>query len=1056
MSTRTAAVQIRATAQEAAPKAQPSFRDASGRMEQLFGYIWRRSRKEQIRVLAVVLASLPFYYASLDIPKLIVSDAIQGRAFAGRSTATLFRLVLPWNGAVLFDGFELDRTGYLFALSAVFLLLVLVNGAFKYLINMRKGALGERVLQTLRFELFKALVTGGAEDGRRMKASEAATIIKDEVEPIGGFVGDAFIQPLFLGGQALTALAFIFVQSLALGVCAAALVAVQALIIPRMRREQLRLSRLRQLKSRALAGSIGEVVDGLDEVRNHGAAPFEISRIGARLEDLFLIRYQLYGRKFAAKFANGLLAQFTPFLFYSLGGYFALRGDLAIGQLVAVIAAYRDLPPPVKELIDWDQQRLDVEVKFQQVLEQFSTAPARQAPAAPAASAAVPPDLSAGALAVRGVTVGLPGGDRSLEGVTLDLPLGAAIALCGPPEAVSALARVIAGRTPPAAGSVTVAGRPLEALGADALGRAFAYAGPDTAVFEGSFRDNLIYALRRRPLDGAPQAEWLDYAAAGVDGPASIDGAIGRALRAVDFEADVRRMGLGARIDDAALPALAARIVAARPLVAEQLRRGGGADLIERFDLARYCGHLTIRENLLFGPWDHDEEFEPALLGLLSVELARLGLREPLEDVGLGLAATLVEIFADLGPESRLFQRFSFVSSDALDDYRRGLARARAGRRTDEDRLAQLRLALRYSEPQHRLGLLGDDLMARILAARPAMARAAAAHGFTVTPYDPAAFSRGASIRDNLLFGRVISEAPSAEERLSAALDDALAQSGLDADILAIGLDQPVGHGGRRLYPAQRAALSLARCLLKRPSVLVIDGALSVFGDVQGARILASVREAMRGRTLVVTFGPGAEARTAGFDHVVELRAGRARVRSGSAAAQASAEPPAADALSEEVRALRAVPLLASLETARLKLLAFTGQRVAFAPGDVLMRQGDEAHDALVILSGQAEVSITGDGGPLSLGLTEPNAIVGEMGALTRSRRLATVAAVTPIRALKIRRDVLLELVLDYPDFGLKLLQAQIARAAEAESLLVARTDVAIKARRRASVRPPE
>jgi Asp-tRNA(Asn)/Glu-tRNA(Gln) amidotransferase A subunit family amidase len=36
------------------------------------------------------------------------------------------------------------------------------------------------------------------------------------------------------------------------------------------------------------------------------------------------------------------------------------------------------------------------------------------------------------------------------------------------------------------------------------------------------------------------------------------------------------------------------------------------------------------------------------------------------------------------------------------------------------------------------------------------------------------------------------------------------------------------------------------------------------------------------------------------------------------------------------------------------------------------------------------------------------------------------------------------------------VLQAQIARAAEAESLLVARTDVAIKARRRTSVRSPE
>ncbi|WP_460448517.1 cyclic nucleotide-binding domain-containing protein [Alsobacter sp. SYSU BS001988] len=1014
---------------------QPSFRDAAGRTERLFEYIWRRSRAEQVRVLLVVLASLPFYYASLDIPKQIVSNAIQGRAFAGRATAPLFRIVAPWNGAVLFEGFELDRTGYLFALSAVFLLLVLINGAFKYVINMRKGALGERVLQSLRFELFSALVAGGADDGRRMKASEAATIIKDEVEPIGGFVGDAFIQPLFLGGQALTALGFIFVQNLALGVCAATLVAVQALIIPRMRREQLRLSRLRQLKSRALAGSIGEVVEGLDEVRNHGAASFEMDRIATRLEDLFLIRYQLYGRKFAAKFANGLLAQLTPFLFYSLGGYFALRGDLAIGQLVAVIAAYRDLPPPVKELIDWDQQRLDVEVKFQQVLEQFSAAPVRFAPVA----WPVPPDLSAGSITVRGVTFDMSGGDRSLDGVTLELPLGAEVALCGPPEAASALARVIAGRIPPASGSVSVAGHPLEDLGTDLLGRAFAYAGQDTAIFEGSIRDNLIYALRRRPVERQPQAEWLDYAAAGVEGPGAIDAAIRVVLRAVDFEGDVRRLALGARVDDAATPELAARVVAARPLVAEQLRRSGAGDLIERFDGGRYCDHLTIRENLLFGPPPGGGELTPELLVALTGALERLRLRDGLEEVGLGLASTLVEVFAGLGPDSLLFQRFSFVSAAALDEYRRGIARARSGRRTQEDRLAQLRLALRYAEPQHRLGLLGDELKARILAARPAMAEAAAASGFPVTPYDPHAYSRGSSIRDNLLFGRVVSEAPSAEERLSAAVDAALAESGLDIAILAVGLDQPIGHGGRKLYPPQRAALSLARCLLKRPWVLVIDGALSAFGEAQGARILSSVREVMRGRTLVVSFGRGADPHAAGFEHVVELRAGRAKVRTGAAGPQ-PAEPPALDALSEEVRALRAVPLLASLETARLKLLAFTGQRVAFAPRDVLMRQGDEAHDALVILSGQAEVTIAGEGGPMSLGLTEPNAIVGEMGSLTRSRRLATVVAVSPIRALKIRRDVLLELVLEYPEFGLKLLQAQVARAAQAESLLVRAT----------------
>ncbi|TJV05010.1 MAG: ABC transporter ATP-binding protein, partial [Mesorhizobium sp.] len=42
------------------------------------------------------------------------------------------------------------------------------------------------------------------------------------------------------------------------------------------------------------------------------------------------------------------------------------------GQLVAVIGAYKDLPGPMKELIDWDQARQDIQVKYQQVVEQFT------------------------------------------------------------------------------------------------------------------------------------------------------------------------------------------------------------------------------------------------------------------------------------------------------------------------------------------------------------------------------------------------------------------------------------------------------------------------------------------------------------------------------------------------------------------------------------------------------------------------------------------------------------------------------------------------------------
>ena len=51
----------------------------------LFRYIWRHSRREQLVILAVVLASLPFYFLSLDLPRKIVNEAIQGKAFESGS-----------------------------------------------------------------------------------------------------------------------------------------------------------------------------------------------------------------------------------------------------------------------------------------------------------------------------------------------------------------------------------------------------------------------------------------------------------------------------------------------------------------------------------------------------------------------------------------------------------------------------------------------------------------------------------------------------------------------------------------------------------------------------------------------------------------------------------------------------------------------------------------------------------------------------------------------------------------------------------------------------------
>src|SRR3982751_627830 len=358
----------------------------------LFGFIIRYSRRDQLLIVPLVVASMVVYYLSLDLPKTIINQAIQGVSFPSPDSV---KHVL---------GFDLERIPYLFALSCLFLGLIVANGWLKFQINTMKGWMGERMLRRLRYALFDHILRFPLTRFRRVKSAEMATMIKDEVEPLGGFIGEALITPLFLGGQALTAMFFILYQQVALGMIALGVVLVQAVLIPRLRRRLLVLGRERQLTARALAGRIAECVDGAAEIHANDTSNYERAEISARLGRIFRIRFELYQRKFMVKFLNNFLAQVTPFLFYTVGGYFVIMGKLDIGALVAVIAAYKDLPTPVKELIDWDQQRMDVEIKYTQVVEQF--ADEEVAPAELQALALQPPALpSEGKLRVAGVTL---------------------------------------------------------------------------------------------------------------------------------------------------------------------------------------------------------------------------------------------------------------------------------------------------------------------------------------------------------------------------------------------------------------------------------------------------------------------------------------------------------------------------------------------------------------------------------------------------------------------------------------------------------------------------
>src|SRR5687767_11584048 len=452
----------------------------------LFGFIIRFSKRDQLLIVPLVLATMVVYYLSLDLPKTIINKAIQGGGFKQADTTTFF-------------GLDLGRLEYLLALSIIFLGLIVLQGWLKFQINTMKGWMGERMLRRLRYALYDYILRFPLARFRRVKAAEAATMIKDEVEPLGGFVGEALITPLFLGGQALTAMFFILYQHWALGLIALAVVGVQAVVIPKLRQRLLVLGRERQLTARALAGRIAETVDGAAEIHANGTSNYERAEISARLGRIFRIRFEFYQRKFLIKFLNNFLSQVTPFLFYTVGGYLVIVGRLDIGALVAVIAAYKDLPSPVKELIDWDQQRLDTEIKYQQVIEQFDDG--EIAPLEMQAMIESPQLPKDGRLRASNLSLLDESGARVVDNVSFEAASGEHIALVGKPgSGASELAQLLARLMPPSSGSIELGGIDLTRAPEAVTGRAIGYVGASAYLFPARVRDNVLYGLKHRPM----------------------------------------------------------------------------------------------------------------------------------------------------------------------------------------------------------------------------------------------------------------------------------------------------------------------------------------------------------------------------------------------------------------------------------------------------------------------------------------------------------------------------------------------------------------------------
>ena len=132
--------------------------------------------------------------------------------------------------------------------------------------------------------------------------------------------------------------------------------------------------------------------------------------------------------------------------------------------------------------------------------------------------------------------------------------------------------------------------------------------------------------------------------------------------------------------------------------------------------------------------------------------------------------------------------------------------------------------------------------------------------------------------------------------------------------------------------------------------------------------------------------------------------------------------------LEEDVELLRNIPLFAKIEPSKLKLLAFTSQRLTFNPGDSLFKQGDSGDALYVIMEGDADVLVDTPGGQITVATMGKNDFVGDIAVLCDVPRTATVTATSQLTTLRITKDLFFQLVCQFPQIAIEIMRVLARR----------------------------
>ncbi|UOA28757.1 ABC transporter transmembrane domain-containing protein [Pseudosulfitobacter sp. DSM 107133] len=972
----------------------------------LFSFIWKYSKREQVLLLLVTLVTFPFLYATLELPKRIINDAIGADS-----------------DVITYLGVDMPQVVFLLVLCGIYLVAVLVHGLLKMRLNTMKGIVSERMLRRLRYTLIARMMRFPRSYFRTTSQGELVSMVTSEAEPMGGLMGDALAQPVFQAGQMLIIVVFLFAQSIWFGLAGIALIPLQAWLIPMLQRQINVLNKARIVEVRALSSEIGESAAGVTDLRTNGGWRYRLAQFTDRLGRLFDIRYRIYQKKFFMKFLNNFITQLTPFFFYSVGGYLAINGQISVGALVAALAAYKDLSSPWKELLTYYNQVQDMSVRWDVVMERFAPKGMVAADKFEGAPKVIP-HLD-GSIVLDNVTVRDSDGNAILENINLTIPAAARVAIqVTNQNERTALAELLTREMMPTRGHVTMSGHDMAELHQAVIAARIGYAHSRPYLFDGTLGSNLLMPLMTSPrtvlwdpgqkdvagIEAARAgnstdslvADWVDPELAGLTDPDEIRAWWFKLIKAIGIEDQVVRRMMGSNIDVAQHPALAEAIVALRPEVERRLTASGLDEAVNRFSPDRFNPSMPLGGNLLFAA-PRVSISQQALVE--EGRFLHLVIEQGLAEQGIAISQTLIEtllqtfgrdgtnhpLFTALGIEEEMYERLADIAERRREHGDVALS---------EDEFALL-LTVPFALTAEQFGAaFPESFKDEILKIRrengPSL-RALMSDMFV--PIAPENYFPRLTILENALYGRVSAFAGARFKDIEILVSEVLEENGLQGLVAETIFDIPTGLGGIKIPTVLQERVAFSRAAIKRPDILVLDRALASHNSVQRSAARSGLRDLLPASTLI--FMEESFENPDAYDLFVEIRNGRI---DGILAHDADDESGAgADDLRHKLQVIARTEMFGQLDSRNQRLLAFAAQWYPAKVGQRVFSMDEAADAAYLCVSGQALLSYRdADGQSHPITTVHPGRVIGDLSIILNEPRQSDLTATTDCNFLRL------------------------------------------------------